>query len=268
MELRIGIIGVGFVGSAVAENLSVAFPVHTWDIDANKRTVGVCSDLIKWSDVIFVCVPTPPNDDGTCDTTHVESVVKHIASVSLSKVVVVKSTVPPGTCTTLAAETGLRSIAFNPEFLRQNDNINDFRNQDSIIIGADDMRADSSLTTIYTMWLSKINRQCNILHTSTKEAELFKYVANCFLATKVIFNNDINHLCNKAGIKYSEIVRLARHDKRLGNSHWDVPGPDGHFGFGGACFPKDVSALIQYGEQHNAPLELLANVQYINKFLR
>ena len=268
MELKIGIIGAGYVGSAVAENLSIAFPVHCWDIDSNKRTVDVCADLIKWSDVIFVCVPTPSKDDGTCDISIVESVVKHIASISLSKVVVIKSTVPPGTCATIGANTGLRTIVFNPEFLTQNNHIQDFRNQDSIIIGADDVRADSTVTIIYKEWLSKINRQCNILHTGIREAELFKYVANSFLATKVIFNNEMSYLCTKAGINYSEIARLGKLDKRLGNSHWDVPGPDGKPGFGGACFPKDVSAIIEFAKQNDAPLELLSNVQDINKFLR
>jgi UDPglucose 6-dehydrogenase len=101
--------------------------------------------------------------------------------------------------------------------------------------------------------------------TDIATASIFKYIANSFLASKVTFMNDMYHLTSTLGIDWSEIKSIASNDTRLGNSHWDVPGPDGQFGFGGACFPKDVSAIIEHAKDQNKRLELLETVQALNK---
>ena len=231
MSYKIGIIGRGFVGGAMFDNFKECFDVSTWDIDENKRGHNSFESFVDWSDIIFVCVPTPMKESGECDTSIVESVVGQIANLDRRKYVVIKSTVTPGTTERLA-ESHNMVIGFNPEFLTEANAYNDFRNQPLIILGADDAGLATVMTQIYYEFNAKVDGRSHVIQRTTKEAELFKYLANCFLATKVIFANEFKRLCDKVHVDYGRLAEIAMLDKRLGHTHWRVPGPDGKYGYG------------------------------------
>jgi UDPglucose 6-dehydrogenase len=239
-----------------------------YDTNEERRTVDQLETLVNWADYLFVCVPTPMKDDSSCDTSIVENVVQQIASVRKDKIVVIKSTVPPGTTKRLAAEHGL-NIAFNPEFLTEANAVNDFRYQSLIVVGADDEETLQKVWLMYHTYISATGAYMPLMKScKTDEAEMFKYLANCFLATKVIFANEIKRLCDATSINYDKVAELATFDSRLGATHWKVPGPDGKLGFGGSCFPKDTSALLAFAEQNAIQLWMLTEAVYINDEIR
>lgn len=267
MSYTVGIVGKGFVGGAMYENFKEVFNVLVWDTDETKRNVATFDDFVNDSDIIFVCVPTPMKDDGSCDTHIVSSVIGDIARVDRRKYVVIKSTVTPGTTQQLASDLNM-TIGFNPEFLTEANAHNDFRFQQLIVIGADDSGIATVMTQLYSEFNSKVENPAYVIRRTTKEAEMFKYLANCFLATKVIFANEFKNLCDKTDVDYNRIAEIAVLDKRLGKTHWKVPGPDGKHGFGGSCFPKDTSALLRHAEELGVSLWLLTEATYINDEIR
>ena len=181
MSYTIGIIGRGFVGGAMYENFKDVFNTLVWDVEESKRTVATFEEFVDQSDIIFVCVPTPMREDGACDTSIVASVIDDIAQVDRRKYVVIKSTVVPGTAQRLASDFNM-TIGFNPEFLTEANAYNDFRHQPLIIIGADDAGISAVMKIIYQEFNAKVDNVAHIIERTTKEAELFKYLANCFLA--------------------------------------------------------------------------------------
>lgn len=267
MSYRIGIVGRGFVGGAMYDNFKQCFEVASWDLDESKRTLNSFESFVDWSDIIFICVPTPMKDDGECDTSIVESVVGKIANLDRRKYVVIKSTVTPGTTERLAQSHNM-VIGFNPEFLTEANAYGDFRYQPLIILGSDDTGLGTVMAQIYYEFNSKVDNVAHVISRTTKEAEIFKYLANCFLATKVIFANEFKTLCDKVGVDYGRVAEVAVLDKRLGHTHWRVPGPDGRYGFGGSCFPKDTAALLRYADEVGSTLWLLTEATYINDEVR
>jgi nucleotide sugar dehydrogenase len=267
MSYRIGIVGKGFVGGALYDNFKDCFDVAVWDSVEEKRTLNSFESFVDWSDIIFVCVPTPMKDSGECDISIVEDVVGKIANLDRRKYVVIKSTVTPGTTSELAERHNM-VIGFNPEFLTEANAYNDFRYQPLIILGTDDTGLGTVMAQIYYEFNAKVDNVAHVIQRSTKEAELFKYLANSFLATKVIFANEFKKLCDKVDVDYGRIAEVAVLDKRLGHTHWRVPGPDGKLGFGGSCFPKDTSALISYADTYGTTLWLLTEASYINDEIR
>ena len=262
--MRIGIIGQGYVGTAIKVGFEPYYTVETYDkYDGMKSTVQL-TDMVETCKVIFVCVPTPMNTDGTCHTDIVESVVKEIDDrVDLANIpkptVVIKSTVPPGTTDRLHKKYKGVDVIFNPEFLTEMNFIEDFKNQSRIILGGV-RRGTSLLRQIY----SKVFPHATIVKTNAKYAETVKYFINCFLGTKVSFANEMKMLCDEIDIDYDKVVEYATYDERLGKSHWAVPGPDGELGFGGHCLPKDISAIVNgYGD-----MELLQAVLKVNDRVR
>lgn len=264
---NVGVVGGGFVGGALSSNLKDAFCVQVFDKDPTKATCSSLEEMLRGCDIVFVCVPTPQSQDNSCDTSIVRSVVHDIAKIRKDLLVVIKSTVPPKTTKTLAEETGL-DICFNPEFLTEVNAYNDFRYQKNIVIGADTERAAVILSALYENFNETIEHTSNIVTCSSTEAELLKYTANCFLAMKVIFANEMKKLCDTIGADYDAVVKLAKLDDRLGKTHWQVPGPDGKFGYGGSCFPKDMNALISFAEDNGVMLEMLALAEVLNKEFR
>ena len=267
MSYTIGIVGKGFVGGAMYENFKDVFNVLVWDTDESKRNVESFEKFVQNSDIVFICVPTPMKDSGECDTSIVESVVKEISTIDRRKYVVIKSTVTPGTTERLSKDLSM-TIGFNPEFLTEANSYNDFRFQPLIVLGTDDQGINAVLSQVYSEFNTKVENAAYVVSRTTKEAELFKYLANSFLATKVIFANEFKLLCDKADVDYNRIAEIAVLDKRLGKTHWKVPGPDGKLGFGGSCFPKDTSALLHYSQELDSALWLLTEATYINDEIR
>ena len=240
----IGIIGQGFVGSAVREGMEKYFDVICFDKDPNKFSNSVSVfNVVENSVLCFLCVPTPMKKSGECDLSIVNKALNEIyeCTTSLNKnqyIVVIKSTIPPGTTSKLNLEFPNISIVFNPEFLTEANSVNDYLEQNRIIIGGD-RPASSKVKMIF----SKAFPRIPIIKTSSTIAETIKYVTNTFLAMKVSYANEVYQICQELNIDYDKVIEYSRYDDRLGNSHWSVPGPDGDFGFGGHCFPKDLAAF-------------------------
>ena len=256
---KIGIVGQGYVGTAIKVGFEPHYNIHTYDkFDLAKSTLPNLKDLVQECEVIFVCVPTPMRKDGTCYTGIVEEVIKEIDyNVDTDKdkpIVVIKSTIPPGTTDKFNKSYSNVIVIFNPEFLTEENFLEDFKNQKRIILGGNRI-GTNKLRQIY----SKVFPQATIVKTGSKTAEMVKYFINNFLATKVSFANEMYKVCEQIDIDYDKVVEYATYDERLGKSHWAVPGPDGDFGYGGHCLPKDLSAIINQFETYGL-LEAVENV--------
>jgi UDPglucose 6-dehydrogenase len=244
MKTKIGIIGQGFVGSAVKEGMKNHFNILAYDKDPSKysNSQGV-ENIVKQCEILFVCVPTPMRKSGECDLSILNLALQEINDYCISNIkdiiVIIKSTIPPGTTDKLNNTYSNCNIVFNPEFLTEANAIEDYKNQNRIIVGG-----DRPYTSIVKRIFEKVFPSTPIIKTSATIAEMIKYVTNSFLATKVSFANEMYQICQGLDIDYDKVIEYAKYDNRLGYSHWSVPGPDGDFGFGGHCFPKDVSALI------------------------
>ena len=262
--MNIGIIGQGFVGTAVKEGLKKFHEIDTFDLDETKRDVDYIEDIIDRNNIIFVCLPTPMKKDGSCDISIVENTVMELDNLALTRqcsnrIVVIKSTIPPGTTEKLNEECKHIQVVFNPEFLTEANFIEDFKNQDRIIIGG--IRPAS---TKVRQLFYKAFPNAHIIKTSSTIAEMVKYTTNCFLSTKVSFANEMKQICDKIDVDYDKVIEYATYDERLGKSHWSVPGPDGKLGFGGSCFPKDINALISLSDDLGLWLHTLMGVWHTN----
>jgi nucleotide sugar dehydrogenase len=263
----IGIVGLGFVGMALAKGMKHAFDIIGYDIKdgflRSQKGDEVCHRVVMkdWLDEpydvlltrtdgpIFVCVPTPMNKDGSCNVTIVSGVVNQISEAAqrvgrTGVVVTIKSTVVPGTTLKLNQQYDNIFVTFNPEFLTERNAIEDFKNQDRIIVGGPH-EGTAILKQIYETAFPNVP----VTKTSSTIAELVKYTTNCFLATKVSFANEMKQVCDKLEVDYDKVIEYATKDKRLGTSHWSTPGPDGKKGFGGSCFVKDLNALVNVADK-------------------
>ena len=261
--MKLGIIGQGYVGTAVKTIFEKHYDVETYDIKQNCSCISI-SDLVNKTDIIFVCVPTPMDKDGSCNIDIVNDVVKEINFCAEDdKIVAIKSTIPPGTTNKLNKKCQNITVIFNPEFLTEANFIDDFKNQNRIIIGGQ-RPATTKLRQVYSLAFPN----AKIVKTGSKTAEMVKYFTNTFLATKVSFANEMYQICSGLGIDYDKVVEYSTYDERLGKSHWAVPGPDGKFGFGGSCFPKDINALIQLGIELDMTPEVLIGAWETNLDVR
>lgn len=271
MMKSVACIGQGFVGGSLTTVLSErGCRVYTYDKTGKQATGGMhpmqgkghtypacsvkelaeaCESRPGFSGVFFVCLPTPMFPDGVADLSIVETVLKELSDscpVGSTRIAVVKSTVPPGSTERWNAAwstTGLH-VVFNPEFLTEANALDDMRNQDRIVLGG----PRPWINVVKQVFQSAFPK-VPVIKTSSTTAEMVKYVTNCFLATKVAFANEVAQVCEALdshglNIDYDKVVEYAKLDKRLGSSHWSVPGPDGARGFGGHCFPKDVNAML------------------------
>tara|TARA_Y100000592_G_scaffold781_1_gene1284 strand:+ start:30144 stop:31004 length:861 start_codon:yes stop_codon:yes gene_type:complete len=244
---NIGIVGQGFVGTAVKEGMSKFYEIYTYDkYVSSKSNVLNLQELCDKTKIIFVCLPTPMLKNGRCDTSVVEKTIKLIDTYNKNNIVILKSTVPPGTTEHLNRTSVNTPIVFNPEFLTEANYVDDFKNQNRIIIGG-----PRPASTIVKNVFRKAFPQTQIVKTSSSVAECVKYFTNTFLATKVSFANEFKTICSKINVDYDKVLEYAFYDERIGRTHLSVPGPDGKLGFGGSCFPKDVNALIYFSKQLN-----------------
>lgn len=252
--MKIGILGLGYVGSAVAWTHRHHEVVKR---DPKFGDKSASLEEIKSCDAVYICVPTPMLENGHCDDSYVKSVLKELEDYK--KIIICKSTVPPGVYKEL--QTLYPNIVHAPEFLTAANATADYENSTWVLVGGNEEQVEEAINVIKTSSIAATHYH----KTDIATASLFKYIANSFMATKVTFMNDMFHLANHLGIRWDDIKNIATNDPRLGNSHWDVPGPDGQFGFGGACFPKDVAAIIEHGLDLGIDLELLDRVETINK---
>ena len=221
---------------------------------------------VKQSEVCFIAVGTPQDKDGSADLKYVLEVATSIAkSMNGYKVIVNKSTVPVGTAEKVSAIIKKNTrykfdVVSNPEFLKQGKAVEDFLYPDRVVIGSNSARASKIMQDIYSPFLRTANR---IIMMDVKSAEMTKYAANSFLATKISFINEIANLCEKVGAD-AEMVRIGiAADSRIGNKFL-FPG----LGYGGSCFPKDVKALIKTGQEYNCEMNILESADNTNQHQR
>lgn len=273
--MSIGVIGQGFVGGSLTTVLSErgekvfvfdkagkTAPGGVSTFTSGKRPssvsqfVSMCEQTDRFSGVFFVCVPTPMYEDGSADVSIVDEVLDQIQAAdgapNISRVAVIKSTVPPGSTAgwnEKYSKKGL-TVIFNPEFLTEANALNDMRDQNRIVLGGPRPHINR-VKQIFQKSFPKTP----IVKTGSTTAEMVKYLTNCYLAVKVSFANEISQICEKLdengyNIDYDKVIEYSKFDKRLGDTHWAVPGPvpthDGRHvrGFGGHCFPKDINAMI------------------------
>jgi UDPglucose 6-dehydrogenase len=293
--MRIAVIGTGYVGlvsgacfsefgvdvvcvdkdSAKIESLrSGRMPIFEPGLDklvennVKDGRLAFSTDVnqaVKGADAVFIAVGTPSRrGDGHADLSYVYAAAKEIAqAVDRPTVVVTKSTVPVGTGNEVArilreaCPSGEFDVASNPEFLREGSAIGDFMRPDRVIIGAESERAREVMRRLYRpLYLL----ETPILFTSIETAELIKYAANTFLATKITFINEIADLCEKVGANVNDVARGIGLDGRIGRKFLHA-GP----GYGGSCFPKDTLALVKTAQDYGAPLKIVETVVAVNE---
>ena len=244
---KIGIIGKGFVGSAVEFGFSAQTgcdaELRVYDKDESKSTHSL-EHTINKSDVVFVSVPTPSNIDGSIHLGILESALDSISKVYTSRaIILIRSTVTPGTTAQLQKRFSKIPLVFNPEFLTERSAKFDFINQARFILGGE-AEHTKKVADLYR-WRFGDSVPC--IETNFETAEMIKYMNNCFFATKVSFMNEMKLISDKCGVEWETAVDGFVRDGRIGHTHLTVPGPDGRMGFGGSCFPKDIQAMITFG---------------------
>jgi UDPglucose 6-dehydrogenase len=262
MMTKVGIVGMGFVGSAIAEAMDHGFCGIT-AIDTAKGYNNTYKDLLDCEGV-FVCVPSPQSDDGTCDTSILEDVLANLEKLKYQGVVISKCTAPPDVYEKL--NILYPNLVHAPEFLTAANAKADYANGRFVMIGGRVgvyQREAERLIRIGQQSLGE-----NVVYCTIGEAALAKYAINSFMSTKVVFMNELYQLAQAMNLNYDKIAHMVKMDHRIGNSHMQVPGPDGAFGFGGACFPKDTSAMLKFAEQYKAPLNVLDAAVKKNTLLR
>jgi UDPglucose 6-dehydrogenase len=258
IDKRIGIIGKGFVGSAVqfgfSPSVGVDADVKVYDKDQNKST-HTLQEVVVESDIIFLSVPTPSNLDGTINLDIVEEALNNINvyAASVDNIILVRSTVTPGSTRKLQDRFPNLRLVFNPEFLTERAANFDFINQTRFILGGN----SNSVKEVSELFRQRFGNSISIVETNFETAELIKYMTNTFFCTKISFLNDMKLLSDKCGAIWEHAVEGFVRDGRIGHSHLDVPGHDGKYGFGGSCFPKDIQALINYGESVGVDMGVL-----------
>jgi len=239
--MNIGLIGHGFVGEAISENLKDDYNFLIYDKKIEKSNCQSVKQVVTNAGIIFVALPTPMNLDGECDLSIIFEAMQEIYQHYDDNIIIVKSTVLPGTCQGIKKKYPNMRIVFSPEFLTEANHIEDFKNCNRIIFGGDPKDTVECVRLLQSVFPDK-----HYFTTDWKTAETVKYFINTFLATKVSFANEMKQVCDAIGTDYDNIVRLALCDERIGKTHFNVPGPDGFKGFGGKCFPKDLNAIIHF----------------------
>jgi nucleotide sugar dehydrogenase len=247
--MKIGIVGNGFVGSSVAFGFSAQTgcdaDVKIYDKDESKSTHSL-SEVLNTSDYIFVSVPTPSNPDGSISLKIIYNVFDEINFLNnrTDNVILLRSTVVPGTTRKLKKRHPKLNIVFNPEFLTERSAKFDFINQSRFILGGNKRNTDK----VSLLFKDRFGESIPVIQTNYETAEMIKYMNNCFFATKVSFLNEMYQIAEKCGAHWGDAVEGFVRDGRVGHSHMNVPGPDGKFGFGGSCFPKDIQAMIHFAQ--------------------
>jgi len=248
---NIGIIGHGFVGKAVVYGFKDHSQIKIFDKFQESDSI---EEVVKHSEFIFICLPTPFKGEHI-DLSIIDENLEKIAPLATGtdKIIVIKSTVVPGTTKMYAEKYPGLNICANPEFLTEKAYLDDFVNADRHIVGSEDPEVGKRLVDLYK------NRfpETPVFLTNLTAAEMVKYMSNTFLATKVTFANEMFQLAEKLGIDYHEVKKLVTTDRRIFDSHLDVTEMKG---FGGKCFPKDLVALIGHYKDLDLEPQLLEAV--------
>jgi UDPglucose 6-dehydrogenase len=253
----IGIVGNGFVGNAVYQNLRDKVSCKVFDIDKNK-SLNTLEEVLEQK-FIFVCLPTPMKSSGECDLSILEKFFSNLPFV-VEAIFVIKSTVPIGTTKKFAQKY---NVIHNPEFLTARNAVEDFRNSERNVVGG-----DQSLCNQFVEFFEQVFPNIPSVITTSDESEAIKYFANSFLACKVAYFNKMYDFCEAVGMNYETVCSGVTSDSRIGKSHTQVPVIDNDRGFGGTCFPKDLNSLINQMEAHGIDAGMLQSVWSYNQQIR
>lgn len=269
---KIGIIGFGFVGKALVQGFSLTKDVQIKIYDI-KEEVDTFEDTVDNSDIIFLCLPTPMThvEGGKINLSIMDDVIKKIEKRLVEtnqwkdKIIVIRSTVVPGTTRKYAEKYPHMNFVFNPEFLTERMSRLDFINTARIILGGDNGAILNQVKNLYrTRFIST-----QIFITSWETAEFTKYLCNNFFAQKIMYFNEQKLVALKSeNIDWDMAIKMLLADGRIGNSHWEVPGHDGQYGFGGKCFAKDINAYKEWAKSIGAKTPILDAVWEENKEIR
>ena len=262
----VGIVGVGFVGSAVKATMENSYQVETFDTESSLSTTDSIKDLVKQCDLVFVCVPTPESKDGSVDTSIVESVLAAIGKAECAVVLQIHRA-------TRLYRGGVQEVRAGTLFSIPSSLLRPMLNRimptkNHTILGVTDTGRLTNDEYSATKIIGEALPHTVIIHTTHGVAEMTKYARNGFLATKVAFANEIWGACYALNIPYDEVREFMVMDPRIADSHLSVPGSDGKFGFGGACFPKDTKALHRVLNTLDVRSEVLGGVITSNSKVR
>lgn len=256
--MKIGIIGKGFVGSAVqfgfSPNVGCDADIKIYDKDKSKSTHTI-HEVVNESEYVFISVPTPADSQGKISLKILDNCLEEISSVAKNNetIFLLRSTIIPGSSTIFQNKYPNLRLVFNPEFLTERSANYDFINQTRIILGGSEVNTQK----VANLFKWRFGDSISIVQTNFESAELIKYMTNTFLATKISFLNEMKLLSDEVDGEWDKIVDGFVRDGRIGHSHLNVPGHDGKFGFGGSCFPKDIQAIIHFGESLNVDMSVL-----------
>lgn len=246
---KIGIVGNGYVGGAIAHGFS---PTSTGNAVVKvydklpERSLNTLEETVNDSDFIFVSVPTPMTKEGAISLKYIDQVFQEINDVNerTDNIIILKSTVVPGTTGKLQEKFSNLNIVFNPEFLTERSSRLDFINQSRVILGGD----KTQTSKVAELYKSRF-KYCHVIETDYKTSEIIKYFGNIFFTVKVSFANEMKLICEEIGADWETALEGFVADGRIGDSHLNVPGPDGKRGFGGSCFPKDINAFMAFAQK-------------------
>jgi UDPglucose 6-dehydrogenase len=260
----IGVIGAGFVGSAIVRGFNQFYGVKVYDIDPKKRTHSL--EETMQSEFVFVCLPTPmiASEGGCCDLSYYQNFFAEISNIPTNAIIIIKSTVPIGTTGQFSQFFPKLTIVHSPEFLTARTAYLDFICPARNIVGGENPEAVEKVAKLYQDRFPGI-----VCYTmSSLESEFVKYFNNCFLATKVLFFNEMKLLSDKMNINWERLLEGVLSDGRISKTHYQVPGHDGQKGVGGTCFPKDINSLINIFESYELDPKILRAVWEQNKAIR
>tara|TARA_B110000483_G_scaffold241480_1_gene324587 strand:- start:44 stop:982 length:939 start_codon:yes stop_codon:yes gene_type:complete len=262
-NFKLGIIGHGFVGKAVDYCFS-AQGVEKFIVDP-KESDSTLQDLCDWEpQCVFICLPTPAKDDGGVDTKDIDDAVMRLVNLT-EAFIVIKSTVPPDAIDRLSRIDG--RIVYEPEFLQESNSKQDMIEARFRVFGVHQQEAAQHLEGLYNFF--SLANPAQVITMSPVEASFFKYAVNNYLSMKVTFMNQLKKVMDDFGGNYNQLSRALMAEPRMGHSHMKIPGPDGKDGFGGACFPKDLSAFINFVDtKTDQSSEIWKTVQLLNNEIR
>lgn len=265
--MNIGVVGWGFVGQATGKGLATNKKNKIFVYDKQRTSPLTLREVVHQSEFIFICVPTPMHSDYSgMSMKIVDEVVAEISGYAKNtdKIVIVKSTVLPGVTVGYIKKYPKVNFAMNPEFLTQNNANYDFLYPSRTVIGAVSRKVGERIKRPYQTILDK-NQPYFIMDTTS--AEVTKYMSNLVLASKVILANEFFELSKAVGADYDIVRKAVEADPRIG-THLRAPGPDGDFGFGGACFPKDMIGLLAFAKKKKIDMSALEAVWKKNLKIR
>jgi UDPglucose 6-dehydrogenase len=271
--MNIGIVGYGIVGKAIEGGFKDKCNIFVYDPAYPQRSLPSVNEVIAQSEFVFVAVPTPMTDvsGGPVDTSIMDKVMAEINAACIATgnfpIIIIKSAILPSRLRDYAGFFPKLKLVKSPEYLTDKNSMEDFVNAELLVIGGQREHTDQ-VEQLFKEW--SICKPCKVGHCDLIAAGFLKYMENCYLAMKVIFMNQFYDILKLSGSTstWEEVAEIFHYDPRMGNSHYHVPGPDGDFGFGGKCFPKDVNGFIYYAASLGYDLDLMKRVWEINLRIR